>query len=338
MNDKKKTDRQHDFLISLGGVDEKLASQAFAADTKEKFGRLERKRRRNISAVISAAASFILVCGVIAFLPMIAGKTESEKSNGELEEIKKHEDASDEGVPPFLTEGRLVIESADMWNYYAEIKSVYFANSPQASSNKTATLGNGVGYDRYPDGSECPNPPPEVSESTPPTASSEQPPNTFAPENVFYYDLSDFGELNITRATYLQAELTERSGFLASVIGLGRIEIVITEIGGFDSMITFKNGDKYFSCLENGLNEFSSHKYIDGFYVVKNLNNEISRFSLTLSEDGEIADIKCSISNPKNHLPDEIRIIENTQKSADVKKGYSIKELEDYFNRLYSSQ
>ena len=65
-----------------------------------------------------------------------------------------------------------------------------------------------------------------------------------------------------------------------------RINVVTkNNIDDLGEMITFKREEKYYTCLANGgdynpdsnksSSEFSSHKYIDGFNIIKNLEQEI---------------------------------------------------------------
>ena len=324
-----------ELLSALGNADEKFIDQAFLTDTKEKFQRLNGSVRKKIYLKVTAlAASLLLVCGFFMFLPhLLPSKDENASGEAEFYEEKKTKNENETGGYHPI-EGRVVITSGDMWNYYAAIKAVYFSDKNTASSKSILTLsGSNVSdTDKRPRESESPNPPPQITESGYGVTESGETSSPNNGEGIYYYDLSDFGKLNITRATYLRAELKEKNGFLASKIGTGEIEIVITEINGFDSMITFKNGDKFFSCLENGLNDFSSHKYIEGFFVVKNEDAENSSFYLTVSKSGEITEIDCSIRNSKYYVSDVMEVIKATQKSAYVDEGYSIKELEDFFN------
>ena len=344
MKENKEDKQGLEFLSAIGNVDEKLAEQAFMTYTKEKFDKLHHKRSKNITMKLTAiAATLLIVFGLIGFLPLVNPMFKSEEVEGKYwEEYGHPKKEKDENVVPEnypQSEGKLIIQSGDMWNYYAAVKAIFYSNDPTLSHKGVIILNNDTGYDKQPYESERPNPP-----------ETDYPADTYLPEsgyrevgsgevslpnigdNVYYYDLSEFGELNIIRATHLRAVLKEEKGFLASKIGTGEIEIVITEISGFDSMITFRNGDRYFSCLENGLNDFSSHKYIEGFYVVKNEDAEFSKFLLTFSKTGDITKISCDVRNSKDHVSDVIEVIKDTQRSSNVKAGYSIKELEDYFN------
>ena len=68
------------------------------------------------------------------------------------------------------------------------------------------------------------------------------------------------------------------TGFLAQKLGgTGSVEVVITQ-NSFSNMITFKKGERYYSCLQTSLTEkamsFSSHKYVNGFKLVENFDQE----------------------------------------------------------------
>ncbi|MBQ2735692.1 MAG: hypothetical protein IJF33_07640 [Clostridia bacterium] len=93
-------------------------------------------------------------------------------------------------------------------------------------------------------------------------------------------------QMTITVAICFAIEVTEEDAFLASKVGTGTISVMITDlkanVTGADmigttplSMITFKNGEQYYSCLaelndlQHGENNFFTNLYIDGFYMVK---------------------------------------------------------------------
>lgn len=148
-----------------------------------------------------------------------------------------------------------------------------------------------------------------------------------------------------TMVTYFTIELNDEKGFLAQKLGgTGLVEIVVTQndIDDLGQMITFKRGEKYYTCFANGgsddpysdmaSNEFSSHKYIDGFNLVKNKQQENYKF--TVHYDGskvvgfETAPFQ---SVPTNYAVDDITFIEDFCVVLYTKQTFTIDELEVYF-------
>lgn len=114
--------------------------------------------------------------------------------------------------------------------------------------------------------------------------------------DIVYVDLTP---IKITKAIYFKINVTEDDSLLASKIGEGEAEVVVTElyIHTFSyPMITFKHGNKYFSCIssstsrtiKSGMNSFASNCYIRGFKSFKEpLNESVISFKLVLGDDNE---------------------------------------------------
>lgn len=148
-----------------------------------------------------------------------------------------------------------------------------------------------------------------------------------------------------TMVTYFTIELNDEKGFLAQKLGgTGLVEVVITEnnIDDLGQMITFKREEKYYTCFANGgYNdpdsdrmgyEFSSHKYIDGFNIVKNLEQENYKF--TVHYDGsKVIGFECAPfhSVPTNYAVDNVTFIEDFCIVLYTKQNFTIDELEVYF-------
>ncbi len=148
-----------------------------------------------------------------------------------------------------------------------------------------------------------------------------------------------------TMVTYFTIELNGEKGFLAQKLGgTGLIEVVVTEndIEDMGQMITFKRNDKYYTCFMNGgdydpdsnesSHEFSSHKYIVGFNIVKNLEQENYKF--TVHYDGsKVVGFECSPFNsvPTNYVADDVTFIEDFCVVIYAKQTFTIDELEVYF-------
>ena len=149
----------------------------------------------------------------------------------------------------------------------------------------------------------------------------------------------------ITMATYFTIELNDEKGFLAQKLGgTGIVEVVVTEndIDVMGQMITFKREEKYYTCFANGgdydpdsnkrSREFSSHKYIVGFNIVKNLEQENYKF--TVHYDGsKVIGFECAPfhSVPTNYVVDDVTFIEDFCVVIYAKQTFTIDELEVYF-------
>ena len=108
-------------------------------------------------------------------------------------------------------------------------------------------------------------------------------------------------------------------------------------------MITFRNGDRYYSCVGLGTAYdketftehyyFSAHKYIEGFYLVKNLNWEHYEFCVSVRH-GEVVEFTCDYrhTGKENERPS---VIEDSTYTVDKTVTYTVAELEEYFNALY---
>ena len=240
------------------------------------------------------------------------------------------------------TEG-LHIESIDMLNYYSAIR-ILASSSGNALSNLSAGRGSSrgikllaAGEDMSLDVTTAPPPDPEESIQSP---EQSDPP---APPEIYYYELDPDAVFYIEKVSFFQIMLTDETSFLASKIGTGVVDVVITE-SPFEyynePMITFKNGDRYYSCLGDGYvaffdeagnplghnSTFSAHKYIEGFYIVKNFALEIHTFSVSFEGD-QVTSFMCSDEHPDGPSP----VVSKTYVSNQL-IGYTIAELEEYFN------
>ncbi|MBR4942559.1 MAG: hypothetical protein IKZ28_00875, partial [Clostridia bacterium] len=224
------------------------------------------RKRKKITKIFSLCLAFVGVLATTScegFISLIKGNTPTENS-----------------TPPhpnwyWEKEEGVLINSLDKWYYYAGKKTLeeYFASSlncTESTGEIVPVADYGYGYETS-DG--------KVIEGESPVDNGNIPPSN---DTVVYYDLCDFNELVVNRTVYFQMELTEEDGFLARRLGTGKVEVVVS-LGDYDedlSMITFRNGDKFYSCMYHGyggLNEetgaekyyFAAYRYIEGFYYVK---------------------------------------------------------------------
>lgn len=150
---------------------------------------------------------------------------------------------------------------------------------------------------------------------------------------------------NLTMVTYFTIVLNDEKGFLAQKLGgTGLAEVVVTEndIEDMGQMITFKREENYFTCFMNSKNngsnsaavsrEFSSHKYIDGFNIVKNLEQENYKFTVRYS-GSKVVGFECAPFNctPEKYTADDATLIEDYCVVIYTKQTFTIDELEAYF-------
>lgn len=167
----------------------------------------------------------------------------------------------------------------------------------------------------------------------------------FLSNTYFEYPIDRNKVFTATMVTYFTIELNDEKGFLAQKLGgTGLVEVVVTEndMEDMGQMITFKRDDKYYTCFMNGQDndtnsnkvsrEFSSHKYIDGFNIIKNLEQENYKF--TVHYDGsKVVGFECAPfdSVPTNYVTDDVTFIEDFCVVIYAKQTFTIDELEVYF-------
>ena len=202
-------------------------------------------------------------------------------------------------------------------------------------------MANGAGQDKE----ETPPTPdttgPDVTEG--PSVTPENPSDTDSDEDIYYYELDPNEPFFVNKVSMFQIELTDENGFLASKLGLGLVDVVITEecIWG-DSLITFRNVDKFFSCLSNGwsLNgetggwmwDFSTHKYVEGFNIVKNFGQENYGFYIDMDAEGQAFAFECRGAQNGGYRADQNVNVVSSTSISNQGSSYTIAELEDYFN------
>ena len=251
-------------------------------------------------------------------------------------------------LPPSVQEYEpgLRISGLDQLSYYAALRMIADASNATKQSMVggnygISLLGNGSGTDKE----EAP-PEPETTgpdeTQGPPVSTTPTPPPGYD-EDIFYYALDPNEPFFINKVSFFKIELTDENGFLASKLGLGIVDVVITEdcIWG-DSLITFRKGDRFFSCLSNGwhLNrdtggwqwDFSTHKYVEGFFIVKNFEQENHAFYIDMDAAGQAIAFQCLGAQNGGYRPDQnVKIVSATEISHES-KSFTVAELEEYFN------
>lgn len=164
----------------------------------------------------------------------------------------------------------------------------------------------------------------------------------------YYYEINPTQVFTITMATYFTVNLNDENGFLAQKLGgTGLVEVVATE-NSLEDMVTFKRGDKYFSCLLNGKSwnqdstnslasqEFSTHKYIEGFNIVKNLEQENFEFTVYY-ENARVTKLECARSDngqsTNKYNVDNVTLNEDLCIVMFTKLQFTIEQIENYMSQ-----
>ena len=151
-------------------------------------------------------------------------------------------------------------------------------------------------------------------------------------------DINPNSTFTITMYSYFTMSLNDPKGFLAQKLGgTGVVEVVITR-NNFNNMITFKKGERYYSCLQTVQTEramsFSSHKYVSGFKLVENFDQE--NYEFTVYFDGDrVVGMNCVrfIGNGDyKYVADDIRVNDNFCFVIFQKQSFTAKELEKLFS------
>ena len=228
-----------------------------------------------------------------------------------------------------------VISSIDRLNYYAAL----YVLGDDLAPNKSAMLRSGISpLAEYDEDAPEEN---GWGESTEP---GDQSNTTTSQENVYYYALSPNDVFSFDKISMFQIELTDENGFLASKLGLGTVDVVITEECIWDDgLITFRNGENFFSCLTNGVSydpqtgatvwDFSTHKFVEGFYIVKNLDQENYSFNIEIDANGQATKFTCTESEKGGPRADKnVKVVSDTNVST-AYRSFTLAELEAYFKQ-----
>ena len=210
-----------------------------------------------------------------------------------------------------ITTENVKIDSLDKLNFYA-VKQAIAENgtvllSDSAHKPKVATLANSTSFRML-----------NLSNST---ATNINANSTFT----------------MTMYSYFTIMLNDTRGFLAQKLGgTGSVEVVITQ-NNFHNMITFKKGERYYSCLQISLTEramsFSSHKYVNGFQLVENFDQENYKFTVSFEGD-KVIGINCGRLDGNGHgayVADDITFNDTLCFVIHKKQTFTAKQLEDMF-------
>ena len=225
----------------LMNVDEDILEKAYSIDSAEKLRMYSaRQKRSRFTKIAVIAAVIALLIAAVLTVPALLEQGFDPMFG----------DNNEETLPPpwVYDENELVtINSIDSLNYYSAMLILSNTKAPKK-----------LIADRF--------------EATPPANNFE-----LVSEDIYYYELDPNEVFTVTKVIFFRINVNDKNSFLASKVGMGVVDVVITE-NSLDNMITFKNGNRFYSCLENGWRpegrDFSTHKYIEGFCIVKNLEQE----------------------------------------------------------------
>jgi len=218
---------------------------------------------------------------------------------------------SDDNISSSITTENVKINSLDKLNFYA-VKKAIAENGVVLLSNlaqkpKVTTLANNKGFKLL-----------NLANST---ATSINANSTFT----------------ITMYSYFTITLNDTKGFLAQKLGgTGSVEVVITR-NNFNNMITFKKGERYYSCMQTSLTEkamsFSSHKYVNGFKLVENYDQENYEYTVYFEGD-KIIGINCGRfegNGNYKYVADDIKYNDNFCFVIHKKQTFTAEQLEGLF-------
>jgi len=172
--------------------------------------------------------------------------------------------------------------------------------------------------------------------------------NTPLLSNGYYeYPIDRNKVFTTTLVIYFTIELNNENGFLAQKLGgTGLVEVVVTQnnIDDMGLMITFKREDVYYTCFANTVHhepntnkmtvDFSTHKYVEGFSIIKNLEQENYEF-IVHCEGVEVVGLEVQASNntSSQYAVDDITFIEDFCVVLFTRQTFTIDQLETYFKR-----
>lgn len=141
----------------------------------------------------------------------------------------------------------------------------------------------------------------------------------------------------ITMYSYFTVTLNDTHGFLANKLGsTGAVEVVITK-NNFHNMITFKKGERYYSCFQTTETEnamsFSTHQYVSGYQLVENRNRENYEFTVYFEND-RVVGMNClrfSNNTQSKYTEDDIRPDDSFSFLLYQKQTFTAEQLEGLF-------
>lgn len=331
-------------LHAIGGIDDDMIEDAVIQTNKKKkpFHKTPAFRR-----AVAIAACLVLIVGLAISAPNWLNP------NHEGPGVPIEPGTSvDPGtlLPPSVEENgsAIQISGLDQLSYYAAIRMI--GGTPKSQNQSMSGGSYGIALLDYGYGTDKEEAPPEPETTGPdetqgpPVSSMPTPPPGYD-EDIFYYALDPNEPFFINKVSLFKIELTDPDGFLASKLGLGVVDVVIAEdcIWG-DSLITFRKGESFFSCLSNGWHldrntggwqwDFSTHKYVEGFNIVKNFEQENHAFYIDMNAEGQAFQFICRGTQNGGYHPDQnVKVVSSTVICTEG-GSVTVAELEEYFNSV----
>lgn len=321
----------------LLNVDEDILGNAYAIDDPEKLKQYMKAKNAKskkpfymtstFGSVASIAACFVLVVALAISITSLFGTDDDHVSDGNsnLGEV----------VPPWERneEGLVSIENLDKLNYYSAVKVLADQSNTSLEVGKTDVGITPLSINAK-GGSLLLNANDSVEDHDPLFDGISKVSKTDE-EKIYYHELDPNEVFTLSKVIFFQINVTDEYGFLASKVGTGVVDVVITE-NSLEPMITFRNGSRFYSCLENGWSadhrEFTTAKYVEGFCIVKNHEQENFSFYVSSNEDEEVIGFKCKSSGGSQKYRDEVCIVVSRTYISDSVAAFTVSDLNDYFN------
>ena len=295
----------------LMNADENILENAYAIDDAEKLGyytQMKNARLKRKPAI--AKYSLIAACLVLIVAALICVPALLDSDDGYF-----WEDDEDESAWPFENFGDeyVTINSLDALNYYSAVK-IFSEESENA----------GLLASRSIEVKNCAYNEKNIAKAT---KDSDE-------ENIYYYEIDPDEIFSVTQVVMFRIKVTDKNCFLADKVGLGIVDVVITD-NNLEPMITFKNGGRFYSCLQNGCGpndqNFSTHKYVEGFCIVKNLEEEITSFYVEFDRKHRVTSFE-SVSHASVQYTNSEHDVLGESFVCDGGWDFKISDLEKYYN------
>ena len=241
----------------------------------------------------------------------LSNTTSDNKTSSNSATQNKDDNSSNNDISSSITTENVKINSLDKLNFYAVKKAIaengVVLLSDSSQKPKVTTLANNKGFKLL-----------NLANST---ATDINPNFTFT----------------ITMYSYFTITLNDTKGFLAQKLGgIGSVEVVITR-NNFNNMITFKKGERYYSCMQTSLTEkamsFSSHKYVNGFKLVENYDQENYEYTVYFEGD-KVIGINCGRfegNGNYKYVADDIKYNDNFCFVIHKKQTFTAEQLDGLF-------